>query len=340
MRATTDRTHLARAQIEALGYAEGYFSSQILFSANELGVFDALAEGPRSATDLATSLDLDEDALERLLNGAVAVGLLAKTGDRYENGWLVDTVMIPGHPGYLGNWMRLMARWMRVWTDLNDVVRSGRPTHDASRHLGADPAFTRDFTLAMHDYARLRGREILDFLDLSASRSLLDLGGGPGTYSIMFAEAWPDLMITLFDLPGVLAIADENIGEAGLDGRVLTVAGDYHADDLGNDYDVVFISDVLHQEDPTMCRAILRKAFAALKPGGRLVIQAMFLDEDRTSPRWPVMHSLILLQFYGGGRAYTFGETIGFAEQAGFVDCSIERMSLLNVNSLVVAARP
>lgn len=340
MEATLEGTSLARAQIGALGVAEGYFGAQILFSANELGIFDALADGPATAEKLATELTLDRDALERLLNAAVIEGLLEKNGDAYRNSVMVDSVLIRGRTGYMGNWMRLMARWMRIWVDLTTVVRTGKPQHDPSIHLGDDPDFTRDFILAMHDYATLRGSEIARHLDLSDARTLLDLGGGPATYSILFAERWPNLDVTVFDLPGVLPIAEQNVRAAGVADRISLAAGDYHHDPVGEGFDVVFISDVLHQEDPNTCRAILRKAHAALRPGGKLVVQGMFLNEDRTTPRWPVMHSLILLQFYGGGRAYTVGETMGFAESAGFVDCSLERMSLLNVNSLILGWKP
>jgi SAM-dependent methyltransferase len=338
--ATLEGTSLARAQIQALRMAEGYFGSQILFSANELGVFDELASGPATTEGLASHLAVDTDALERLLNAAVVTGLLEKSGDTYSNSAMVDAVLVSGRTGYMGNWMRLMSRWMRIWVDLTTVVRTGEPQHDASIHLGGDPDFTKDFILAMHDYATLRGREIARYLDFSDARALLDLGGGPATYSILFAERWPDLTVTMFDLPGVLPIAERNVRSAGVDDRVSLVAGDYHHDPIGEGFDVIFISDVLHQEDADTCRAILRKAYSALRPGGQLVVQGMFLDEDHTSPRWPVMHSLILLQFYGGGRAYTVGETIGFAEEAGFEGCSLERMSLLNVNSLILGKKP
>jgi hypothetical protein len=84
---------------------------------------------------------------------------------------------------------------------------------------------------------------------------------------------------------------------------------------------------------------ILRKAHRALRPGGRVVVQGMFLNEDRTSPRWPLMHSLVLLLVYGGGRAYTVNETLGFMEAEGFTNGRLERMSLLNVNSLILGEK-
>jgi 2-polyprenyl-3-methyl-5-hydroxy-6-metoxy-1,4-benzoquinol methylase len=330
---------LKRLQIDALGLAEGFFESQVLFSVNELGVFDLLAAGSRTLDELADGIPADRGALERLLNAAVAIGLLDLVEGRYENGPLADRVLVSDRPGYLGSWMRLMSRWMKAWTHLTESVRTGRPAQDPWLHLGKDPEYTRDFIMGMHDYAQLRGSEIVEYLDFGGGLRLLDLGGGPGTYAIQFAKRWPDLRVTVFDLPDVVRIASENSSAAGVDGQVSTVAGNYHEEEVGADYDVVFISDVLHQEDPETCRLILKKAHRALKPGGRLVVQGMFLNEDRTSPRWPLMHSLLLLVLYGSGRAYTANETLGFMEEAGFTNGRLQRMSLLNVNSLILGER-
>jgi predicted O-methyltransferase YrrM len=329
-----------REQIEALKIAEGYFGSQVLFALNELGVFALLAEGSRTASEVAAAIGVHEDPLERLMNAGVAIGLLRLSDRGYENTSLTNDVLLPGQPGYLGNWMRLMSRWMKAWTRITDTVNTGRPVVEPSLFLGGDADFTRDFIMAMDDYARLRGSEIVKYLELGGGLRLLDVGGGPGTYAIMFAQRWPDLRVDIFDLPEVVRIAERNIGAAGLLDRVSTVGGDYQREDLGVGYDVVFLSDVLHQETPEACEALIEKSYRAVRPGGRGIVQAMFLNEDRVSPRWPVMHSLILLAVYGGGRAYTVGETKRMLEKAGFRNIQHKRMSLLNVNSLLLADKP
>jgi 2-polyprenyl-3-methyl-5-hydroxy-6-metoxy-1,4-benzoquinol methylase len=331
---------VVRRQIELLDIAHGYFGSQVLFTANELGVFGALAQRPRSAEELAQAVGADPDALTRLLNACVAIRLLTVTDGLYANATLAEEILVPGSSGYLGNWLRLMSRWMKAWTELTETVRTGRPSHDSQVHLGGDPDHTRDFLLGMHDYARLRGAEIVRHLDLSGGLHLIDVGGGPGSYAVLFTQEWPDLRVTVFDLPAVVPIAQRHAEEAGVADRVALAPGNYYEDEFGAGYDVVFLSDTLHQESPDVCRMILEKAYRALRPGGRVVVQAMFLNEDRVSPRWPVMHSLIMILIYGGGRAYTVRETVNLMEQAGFVDSAHQRMSLLNVNSLVTARKP
>lgn len=332
-------TSLVRRQIELLKTAEGFFGAQILFTANELGVFALLAEAARSVEQLAPAVRANRDFLERLLNACVALKLLTLRDGIYANADLARDVLVPDGPGYLGNWLRLLSRWMKVWASLTETVRTGLPAEDPRISLGGDPDYTRDFVLGMHDYAQLRGREIVRYLDLAGGLRLIDVGGGPGSYAVLFANEWPDLHVTVFDLPAVVPIAQQHAADAGVADRVSVRAGSYLDDELGSEYDVVFLSDTLHQEDPDVCELILRKAYRALRPGGEVVVQAMFLNEDRVSPRWPAVYSLILALIYGG-RAYTVAETVELIERAGFVQPEHRRMSLVNVNSLVTARKP
>lgn len=331
--------NVGRRQVEALQVAEGFLGAHVMFALNELDVFDRLAGGPRSADELAAEVGAKAEPLTRLLNGGVALGLLALDDGRYSNSELAAAVLVSGTEGHLRDWMRWLARLAGRFPGLAASARTGEPVDDPSLHLGGDPAFTRDFILGMHDYARLRGSEVVRHLDLSGARRLIDVGGGPGTYAMLFAEAWPELEVTVFDLPDVVRIAGANVRGAGLEGRILTVAGSYVEDDLGEGFDVAFLSDVLHQEEPEAAVSLLRKVHAALRPGGRIVVQGMYLNEDRVSPRWPALVSLILLVMYGTARVYTVGETMGMLEEAGFREPEHVPMSLLNVNSLVIAGR-
>src|SRR5262249_39312434 len=160
---------------------------------------------------------------------------------------------------------------------------------------------------------------------------------GSGTYSILLARRWPNLKITVLDLPQAVAMARANVAAAGLGHRIEVRAADYHRDDLGHDWDVVFASDVLHQQGPDGCLQLLRRAHDALSPGGLLAVQGMFLGAARTGQRWPAMHSLIMLLISEQGRAYSIDELTAKISECGFCACRHVPMSLLNVNSLLLA---
>ena len=121
--------------------------------------------------------------------------------------------------------------------------------------------------------------------------------------------------------------------------QVTTKPGNYHTDDFGTGYDVVVLSNMLHQEDPRTCAALLRKAHEALADGGLLIVQLAFLNADRTSPVWAALQSLQLLLMYPGGRAYSFDEVHAMLPDAGFTSAKTKKMSMLSSESLIVATR-
>ncbi len=334
------RWDLIRSIVDVVGTSVRAWNGHVLLACVKLGIIETLAKGGMTVADLARAVQCSERGVERLLIAAHACGILERDGSMYRNGEHAERVLVPGKPGYVGNWMRLMDHWGRAWTHLQDAVRTGRNVEDPHLHLGGNAEYTRDFITGMHDYAAYRGSDILRHLDLTNDHRLIDVGAGPGTYSIMFAQKYPDLTCTVFDLPDVLVHAKRYIKDAQIDRQIITQPGNYHTDDFGDDYDVVFLSDMLHQEDAETSRMILRKAFRALRPGGRGVVQAMFLHDDKSGPEWPALQSLLMLLIYRTGQNHTMAETSEWIEVAGFEPPQRITMSPYNVNSLLVAHKP
>ena len=330
-----------RAIVDVVGASIAGWKAHVLNVCVRLGLFEELGTGSKSVDQLCEALGCPRRSLKRLLIAAQACGFLERDDDLYKNAPVTVRTLVPGQVGYVGNWIRLMAQWSRAWSRLEEAIRSGANVEDPNLHLGENEEYTRDFIKGMHDYAHYRGADIMNFLDLSGCSSLIDVGGGPGTYSIMFCQRYPELTCSVFDLPEVLEIAKEYANEAGLADRVKMLPGNYFQDDFGEDeYDVAFLSDMLHQEDPETGKMILRKSFKAIKPGGRVVVQAMFLHDDMSGPEWPALHSLLMLLIYKGGKAYSMGETIPWLEEAGFTDIKRVPMSFYNVNSLIIGTKP
>ncbi len=318
----------------------GYWRSQILFTASEIGVFDLLGDGALSAEEIAERSGTSPQHTRRLLNACAAVGLLEKTDRKYENARLAEKFLVAGRsPQYIGHWVRFMARCYRPWAELSKTVRTGHPAASEATGLRGDSEYTRALVLAMHDYALGPGREMVERLDLGGRARLLDVGGGAGSYSIMLAQKYPHLNAVVYDLPPVVEVARGLIAEAGVSDRVSLQAGDYLKDELGSGYDVVLLSNVLHQEDPETCRAVLGKAYTALVDGGLLIIQAAFLNPGEVGPVWAVLQSLQLMLLYDGGRNYTTEEMLELVRDSGFLRPKLDRMSLLNVESFITATK-
>ena len=320
--------------------AIGGWAAQVLFAANELAVFDALdSMGSAPAAEVATALGTEEDATRRLLAALAAIGLVEHRDGRFANAAVAEENLVSGRPESMTTWVTLFGSWNRTFGSLAESVRTGQPAEVPEEHLGRSPEYTRDFIIGMHDYAIGPGRELARHLDLAGRRRLLDVGGGPGTYSILLAEANDALECVIFDLPEVVQIAREVVTAHALESRVSTSPGDYHVDELPSGFDAVLVSNTLHQEDWETCRAILQKAHAALEPGGLVVVHAMFLNERGDGPMWPALHNLLMLLVYRGGRAYSAEQTVQMLREAGFRDPELHRMSTFNAGSFVTAVR-
>ena len=329
------------ARVRLIRLAIGGWAAQSLFAANDLGIFELLARrGPLSADEVAMALGAHVDATARLLGALTAMDLLRHGQDgRYANGMAASEFLLPEKDESMATWLSLIGHWTQTFGQLADSVRSGHPAELPEEHLGQSADYTRSFVLGMHDYALGPGRELARSLDLSDRRSLLDVGGGAGTYSMLLAEAHLSLTCTVWDLPAAVDVAREVIARRGLSERIAVAAGDYHVDVFPYGHDAILISNTLHQEDRAMCVSILRNAYEALASGGLVVVHAMFLNERGDGPLWPALHNLLMLLVYRGGRAYTVGQTFEMLIEAGFSDPRHHTMSDFNAGSYVTARK-
>ena len=326
-------------RMQLMQMTTGYWRSQVLFASCELGVFDALADAALPAGAVAARCASSPDYTERLLNGCVACDLLEKRDGQFANTRLATRYLTTTGDESLVHWVRFMGDCYRPWSSLAGAVRDGRPVADGFDQIARGNDYTRHIILAMHEYALGPGRAMAEHLNLTGRKKLLDVGGGPGTYSILLAERFPHLMAEVFDLKSVVGITRELVEQHGMTGRVTTRAGNYLTDDFGSGYDVVLLSNMLHQEDPETCKAILRKAHEALDENGLLVIQLAFLNAEKDAPAWGVLQSLQLLLLYPHGRAYSFDEVLAMLPETGFTGSKIKKLSMLRSESLILATR-
>jgi ribosomal protein L11 methylase PrmA len=302
--------------------ARGFQASRMLMVAVDLGLFDFLEE-PRSAGEAAAWLKADSRATGIFLNGLAALGLLVKGVDYFKNSELASRYLVQGHENYRGAIIKHMEHtWGRGWDDLKETVLVGHPPEaEPEKWVDArakrDEAEVRAFIWGMHAIARDLAPTVIAKLDLKDVRLLLDLGGGPATYAIAFAQANPGLMAAVFDLPMPLEIAKENIAKNGLTDRIHTLPGNFLKDDIGTDYDFIWVSQILHSHDEGQCKLIIGKAVAALSPGGRLAIQDFYLNPDGASPTGAAMFGVHMLAVTPRGRAYTYGEVAEWMQKAG-----------------------
>jgi SAM-dependent methyltransferase len=335
-----ERERVDRPHQPLLEMARGYRRSQVLITCAVLGVFDALAEGEKTASALAEALSLDLAALTRLLNAATALGLLERAGDSYANASATAACFARGSDGYLGNLLRREAAFYARWSHLAEAVRTGhRP--EPSRTMEDARDWVRGFTYALYDWARLAAPAVAEALHLAddVTWRVLDVGGGHGGYSIALARRYPHLQATLFDLPPVVEVAREIIGATEVADRISLRAGDFLVDDLGQDYDLALIFGVLVSEPSERRVALLRRVQQALKPGGLLVVREMVAHDDGLGPTEALLFDLqMLLSTEAGGvlRSSTLKAEI---HAAGYTDVEVRPLSLPGTSAIWLARR-
>lgn len=293
----------------------GYQHAQILFTALKAGVFQHL-ERPRTAAEVAECVGWDPRGIRMLLDGLVAIELVASERGRYRNLPIAARCLVPGAPADQTHILEHSANAYETWGQLARAVRTGKAI--MRERTDRTPEQLRAFILGMADLARHGAPAVLEAVDFSGARRMLDAGAGPGAYSIAFLRAHPRLHATLFDLPPVVAIAREQVEAAGLTGRADFIEGDLARDDLGGGYDLVFVSNIVHSFGPEANRALVQKCHAALAPGGMLVIKDFLVDEGRTGPAFSLVFALNMLVHTGEGDTYTCGEASAWTDAAGF----------------------
>ena len=326
---------IKKRQIEVLSMAEGFFQSSVLFALLKLKIFERIDAGSKTVQELAAELDARPETLSRLLSAGVVLKLLeSRDGVTFSVAPACNTVLSPSAGDhYLGDWVRSLDYFCAPLLKLDEAVLRSGPTVEPSTHLGGDKESTRSFALSMHNYASLRGKELADFLSTEGSRSLLDLGCGPGTYAFHLGMSNPGMELYLADHPVVLETAREVQARYPLKNKVHYVPMDALKDEIPGSYDLVLVSNMLHGLGETSSRTLIRRLYNSVNDGGSLVVQAQYLRDDRLGGRWPVFLDLIQLCVTENGRNHAPGETRRWLEEAGFRDVAFSAMTLLNTNS-------
>ncbi|MCE4554380.1 acetylserotonin O-methyltransferase [Pelomonas cellulosilytica] len=305
----------------------GFVYSQVLQACVQLRVFDLLlAEGPQTTEALARRLQLPPEAAERLLRAGEALGLLqVRPGTRFGLGPL--GAPLAGNAGLAA----MVEHHAALYRDLADPVALLRG--DAGRgqlagywpYAGTDTpqALGRDgvarYSALMAASQPLVAEQLLQAYPLHRHRRLLDVGGGDGAFACLAAAHAPQLRVTVFDLPGVVAGAPARFERAGLAARCEAVGGDFFEDALPPRADLVTLLRVVHDHDDARVLRLLRAVRRALLPGGRLLLAEPLADTPGAE-RMGHAYFGFYLWAMGRGEPRTEARLRELLAQAGFTD--------------------
>ncbi len=284
-----------------------YWKSFTLHAAIKLGVFTTIGTEQLTGEEIAQKLRGEKRSVITLLNALSAMKLIAKKGDKYSNTPAGTTFLSKDSPEYIGYMIMHHHHLAESWSKLDKAVRLGNPVR--SRSSSNDEEKRESFLMGMFNNAMNLAPRLVNTADLSDRRHLLDLGGGPGTYAIHFCLNNPRLNATVYDLPTTRPYAIKTIEKFGLADRIDFVAGDYLSEDLSGSYDVAWLSQILHAEDPRDCQRIIEKVVSVLEPGGMIIVHEFILDNTMDGPLFPALFS--------NGRSYSEREIMEMLARAG-----------------------
>jgi hypothetical protein len=304
---------------ELLALIRGFQSSCVVIAAAELDVFSRLLEQPSDGIHLAARLHSDPRATTILLDALAAMDLLSKAGGIYSVPPTVAAVLSESGDSSVLGMARHQGNCLRRWSQLAQVVSTGKPWDEAGSVRGAAED-TASFIRAMHEISGRIAPGIIKSLGPLEFSHLLDLGGASGTWTIPFLQMNPAAVATIFDLPEVIPMAAKLAQDPKWTGRIRLVAGDFYADDLPPGADLAWVSAIVHQNSREQNRMMFSKLLAALVPGGQILIRDIVMDESRTRPAAGAFFAVNMLVGTDGGGTFTFDELKEDLTSAGFVN--------------------
>jgi SAM-dependent methyltransferase len=322
----------------------GFWGAKVLLSAVEMEVFTHLAQHPGSLDDVRGRLGLHQRAAQDFLDTLVGLGFLQRTNGSYSNTSATDLFLDKRKPSYLGGILEMAnLRLYPFWGHLTEALRTGLPQNEMKSGgpslfaaLYADPARLRGFLQAMSGLSRGANMAIAARFPWKDYRTFVDVGTAQGDLALQVALAHPHLTGTGFDLAEVGPIFEEYVEHHGVTDRLTFKAGDFFADPLPKT-DVVMMGHILHDWDLAQKRALIEKAFDALRPGGAFIVYEAIIDDDRRQNVFGLMMSLNMLIETPGGFDYTGAQCIGWMKDAGFSSARVEH--LVGPDSMVVGIK-
>jgi hypothetical protein len=301
----------------------GYQVSQAIHAATVLGIPALLADGPQTADELAVATDSNTNALRRLLRALAAIGVFhEEEGDRFALTPLGDALR-PDAANSVAGWAAFVGRphhW-EAWGHIVDSIRTGENTFkalngvDVWTYRSEHPEEGAVFDAAMVAMTRGTNAALLEAYDFGKFDTLVDVGGGVGTFLAAMLAAHPSLQGILFDQPHVVGGAEERLRDAGVIDRCRVVAGSFF-DEVPEGADAYVLKSILHDWEDEEAVAILRSCRRAIRTGGALLVVERVLGGPNEDARGKFSDLNMLVM--PGGRERGLAEFDALFDAAGF----------------------
>ena len=292
--------------IQIIQMGTGYWVSRLVGAAASLGLADHLANGPRSAADLAGPTGTNPRALHRLMRSLAGFGILSQDGgDKFALTELGDALRSDAPGSARSTILAMSGPWM--WKAFGEFQYSletgktamekvfGMPLFD---YLAQHPKESAQFSEAMVGIHGPEPPAVAEAYDFSSVGSIVDVGGATGNMLAHILARYPQPRGVLFDRSHVVAEAPALLRSRGVEDRVSIEPGNFfeHVPPGG---DVYILSHIIHDWNEDQCLTILGNCRKAMKPGAKLLIVEFVLPEGNT-PHFGKLVDMVMLAIPGG----------------------------------------
>ena len=289
--------------------------ANILIAALELRIFTHLGKKAWTYQSLAKKARLHSEGAEALLNALVSLGAIKKKGNTFTNTSEGFKHFSETSPHYKRGTVFLRKENRDEWSKLMNLIKKGRNLNEFGND---DPAFREPFTYAMHERSSKFSKPLANYITRKPVGRLIDLGGGPGSYSSEILKIDKSAQAVLIDRQASIKVAKTILKNSAVKKRFDFISGDLFRVSFGSKSDTVLYSNILHIYNETENSKLFKKIHNTLKPGGRFILVDLFLKNNRTEPFSAALFSLTMLLFTATGRTYTFQETENLLKKNGF----------------------
>ena len=311
--------------------ASGFMASKHLYVANEVGLFEHLAEGPITLDELSERTGVPRRTIRILADAMVALGLVDRQGDRYQNGPVAATFLSGRTPADLRPFLRF---WNRIsypsWMHLEESMRTGQA---AVGHLSEE--LVKVYSEGVEAITAGTAMALATTYDFRQHQRVLDLGGGTGSFLLAVLRNYSHLETTLFEQPDIAAVARQHLVGTPAGEQVKIVEGDFFKDPIPEGHDAVIVANVVHLFSPEHTRALLQRTRERVPVGARLLLVDFWTDPTHTQPTLAALLAGEFQMFTGEGDVYSEEEVHEWLQQTEWRP--LEHKPLAGPASLIVA---
>ena len=314
---------LVPAHVQLIQMCSGGWVAAAVYAAAKLGLADHLAEGPRTAAELAARTGTDAPSLYRFLRTIAGFGLVTERDPQRFALTPLGEALKTGAPGAARSTLLAFggpAFW-RTWEEIGYSLETGKPAFEHVwgtpffDYLATRPEAAAHFSEAMIGFHGSEPPTVAEAYDFAGIETVVDVGGATGNMLAALLTRNPELRGVLFDLPHVVGAAPPLLKERGVEARVRIETGSFFEGVPSGGQSYV-LSHIIHDWSEEQCLTILGHCRRAMGTSGRLLIIETVLPEGDT-PHQGKLQDLVMLLF-PGGQERTEREYAALLEKAGF----------------------